>query len=492
MSPRPPRKWQVFACLTILGLVLTSNIESSAERAFMQEDDLIPVDFPVFYLGGKVALQRGATPLYYPPADRSRGYTLLYKYADDATPWAQMARAEGLGQVLQFTNPPFSAVLMAPLALMSWHGAYILWQIITLLLACGQYLPGLATTSFQTEFETFVMMFAAACFFFPLRNTLVFGQANVTILFLWTSGCVPSQNGKRRWLLACASPWGRYLKVSPVVAVPLLALRRQWRWLAAYVVGVGAFTGASVWALGWQTNKTWLTAIYPSISSGLGNYDNRSFAGLVDALCGPKYFANLTAATEWPVPHGLSMFEKACSLAIGLGFIFWCWRKRQDAKGLVDELILLPLVYLLAAPFSWPHHFVFALLPLTYLWAKAREATTRRIGGALPQHTGPGNRTPHVRRSLHLRGKPYPHHRGNRPMAGGHLRYYLGGYAHVPRSQVFDPQPACTQTPVPLIVQTPATAWDFRSKLLPRDPPARRPTWKIAKSPPSSRKSPTS
>ena len=66
-------------------------------------------------------------------------------------------------------------------------------------------------------------------------------------------------------------------------------------------------------------------------------------------------------------------------MAIGLGFIFWCWRKRRDAKGLIDELILLPLVYLLAAPFSWVHHFVFALLPLAYFWAKASEATSAEL-----------------------------------------------------------------------------------------------------------------
>jgi hypothetical protein len=102
-------------------------------------------------------------------------------------------------------------------------------------------------------------------------------------------------------------------------------------------------------------------------------------AGLVDALCGPPYFANLVNAMQWRVPPGLSLFEKACSLAMGLGFIFWCWRKRRDAKGLIDELILLPLVYLLAAPFSWAHHFLLAALPLTYLWAKAREATTGEL-----------------------------------------------------------------------------------------------------------------
>ena len=111
----------------------------------------------------------------------------------------------------------------------------------------------------------------------------------------------------------------------------------------------------------------------------MGNIVNRSFAGLVDALCGPKYFASLTNAIQWPVPQGLALFEKACSLAIGLGFIFWCWQKRKDAKGLIDELILLPMVYLLAAPFSWPHHFLLAVLPLTYLWAKARAATSAEL-----------------------------------------------------------------------------------------------------------------
>jgi hypothetical protein len=64
---------------------------------------------------------------------------------------------------------------------------------------------------------------------------------------------------------------------------------------------------------------------------------------------------------------------------MGLGFIYWCWRKGRDARGLIDELILLPLVYLLAAPFSWPHHFALAILPLMYFWMKAREATSSEL-----------------------------------------------------------------------------------------------------------------
>jgi hypothetical protein len=375
---KKPDLWRTLAFLTILGLALLANFQSLAERAFRTEDDLIPVDFPVFYLGGKVALQRGATPLYYPPPNRSKGYTLLYENAGDATPWAQMARANGFPQILQFTNPPFSAVVMAPLAKLPWQWAYVIWQSLIIILAAGATFLALKLVPSASGLETFTLMFIAVCFFFPIADNLVFGQVNVTILFLWTLGVYLLSRQKPVASGFCFA-LGTAIKIFPVAAVPLLAIRRQWRWLAAYVAGVLALTGISTWWLGWQTNLIWLTKIYPSISSGLGNNINRSLAGLIDVLCGPKYFATAYTATEWPVPHGLNLFEKVCGMAIGLGFIFWCWRKRKDAKGLVDELILLPLIYLLAAPFSWPHHFVLALLPLTYLWAKAREATTSEL-----------------------------------------------------------------------------------------------------------------
>lgn len=367
------RRWHVFACLTILGLALLANIENAGDRAFATDNELIPVDFPVFYMGGKVALQRGATPLYYPPADRREGYKLLYAFANDASPWAQMARANGFPQIRQFTNPPFSALLMAPLAMMPWPWAYLLWELITILLAAATVFLAVKLIPLERNFEMFALMFAALCFFFPFRNTLVCGQMNVSILFLWTLGVYLL---KRQWPAPSALCFalGTVLKISPVVAVPFLALRRQWRWLAAYVVGVFSFTGISIWRFGWRTHLIWFTAIYPSISSGLGNIYNRSLAGLLDALCGAPYSVPPALHSEWPVPPGLSLFEKACSLALVLGFFLWCWRKRKDSKGLIDELILLPLVYLLAAPFSWAHHFVFAVLPLAYLWAKARRA----------------------------------------------------------------------------------------------------------------------
>ncbi len=378
MNPSKPGKWCIFAFLTILGLALTSSFESSADRAFATEGDLFPCDFAVFYIGGKVALQRGATPLYYPTALRSEGYTLLCTFANAATPWARMGRENGFPRILQFTNPPFSAVLMAPLAMIPWRWGYLIWEFIIVILTAASIFLTLRLTPSEPRLEIFALMLAAVFFFFPVKLTLIFGQVNVSILFLWTLGVYLLQR-ERPVASALCFALGTVLKVAPVFAVPLLVLRRQWRWLAAYVAGVAAFTGISIWRLGWQSHVTWVTAIYPDISSGVGNPSNRSLAGLIDALCGPKYFATLSTEAEWPIPPGLSLAEKALSAAIILGFFFWCWRKRRDAKGLTDELIILPLVYLLAAPFSWHHHFTLAVLPLAYLWAKTREATTSEL-----------------------------------------------------------------------------------------------------------------
>jgi hypothetical protein len=75
----------------------------------------------------------------------------------------------------------------------------------------------------------------------------------------------------------------------------------------------------------------------------------------------------------------LCLFYKACGVAAILVFLFWCWKKSKDASGVIDELIVLPLVCLLVAPFAWGHHFLLAVFPLTYLWARSREATDAEV-----------------------------------------------------------------------------------------------------------------
>ena len=305
MTSREPGKWYVFACLMILGLSLLASIESAAERAVTNNDILNPIDFEVFYLGGKVALQRGAISLYTPPADRSQGYTLLYKFADPATSWAKLARANGFSEMLQFTNPPFSAVIMAPLALLPWRWGYLIWQCVIIILTATSIFLTLKLLPSGARLETFAWMFGAVCFFFPFKSTLVFGQVNASILFVWTLGV---------YLLhrRTADGFGLVLRLgdgSEDCARGCCAAPR----FAPSVAVAGRVRGGGDWlyrdfhlAIGLATNLTWLTADLPGHLSRGGKRLQPLACRARDVLCGPRYHANLMADTEWPVPYGLS------------------------------------------------------------------------------------------------------------------------------------------------------------------------------------------
>jgi len=391
VKPKGPRLWYVCVFLTLLVLTLMTNFENSAERAYTTEEDLVPIDFPVFYIGGKIALQNGAQPLYYPPADRSQGYRLLHSRVDDSTAWAQVARASGFSHTLVYTNPPFSALVMAPFAKMPWQQAYLAWQLLIITMTAAAIFLTLKLVPSESLLATFSITVAAVCCFSPFRDNLILGQVNALVLFLWVLG-VYLLNRRQPIASALCFALGTVIKLAPAVAVPLLALRRQWRWLVAYAVWVIVLTGISVWRLGWQNNLTWLTAVYPGISCGVGNSDNRSLPGLIDALYAP----GCVVSSQCPVPAGLCLFYKAFGVAAILVFLFWCWKRSKDASGVIVELTVLPLVCLLVAPFSWGHHFLLAVFPLTFLWASAREATdvemitlslsTLALGTVLPNY----------------------------------------------------------------------------------------------------------
>ena len=362
------RFWYVCAFLTLLVLGLAATFQDSVHRAFVKEDSLTPADFPVYYVAGKMALAKLGQPLYYVPADRP--WNWWYLPVDGSTPWTEVAHSIGFSGTFPFITPPFSAVMMAPFARLPWRAAYLAWQlVIAIFMAAAIYLT--LRMAWAGEWvAAFCVFLAAALCFDPFRRNLMLGQIDAPILFLWAAGVYLLHRHQRMASALCMA-LGTVIKVAPAFAVPLLVIRRQWRWLAGYAVCAMGFTGLSVWRVGWQNHMIWLKKVYPALSCGIGVLDNRSLPGLIDLFspgCLPAGFC--------PVPGGVCMFNKVAGLAVGLGFFYWCWRKSKDAQGLAHELTLLPLVFLLVSPWSEHHHYLLAILPLTYLWAKSREAGT--------------------------------------------------------------------------------------------------------------------
>jgi hypothetical protein len=209
--------------------------------------------------------------------------------------------------------------------------------------------------------------FVVAILFHPFRLVLNYGNIDVVMLFLWVLGVFLLSRGRVRssafWLA-----FGTMIKLSPIYAIPLFALRRQWRWLAWYGVWSVALLIVSVWGVGWQNLGLWTRQVAPAMACGIKGWGNFSLAGLVLGFYQPQIrFANLA------VPAGWCLVNKTLSGICYGAFLLWCWSKRRDSQGLIVELSLLPLVVLLVSPITWMQYYVLAALPLTFLWVRSRD-----------------------------------------------------------------------------------------------------------------------
>jgi hypothetical protein len=138
---------------------------------------------------------------------------------------------------------------------MPWQQAYLTWQLLIITMTAAAIFLTLKLVPSESLLATFSITFAAACCFRPFKENLIMGQVNVLVLFLWVVG-VYFLNRRQPIASALCFALGTVIKVARAVAVPLLALRRQWRWLVAYGVWLIALTGISVWRLGWHGRTT--------------------------------------------------------------------------------------------------------------------------------------------------------------------------------------------------------------------------------------------
>jgi len=393
------RVWNICAAVVVLGLALSSIVQDSFHRSYRNNvPPGVPLDFPHYYMAGRLArLKPPANLLYYPPVGYiARSYTELR--TDATTPYGSPSSGGGLPDrpiTLPFDAPPFSALVMEPLAFLPWQAAYFVWQLLCVFMMMASLYFALRLPQDRPPSMLVMTIGLGVVFLFsPFRQALALGNIDVFLLFLWVLGGFFLRRGR---VIASASCFalGTAIKVSPVFAFPLLAMRRQWRWLASYGVVSTVLLALSVWRVGWWNHVVWAGQVAPALSLGIKWFGNRSLPGFIFGLGEPQRLL-----TALPGPPGLCLFNKALSVGCYSAFLTWCWRQRRDSKGLLFEIILLPLIVLLVSPISWTQYYVLAVLPLTYLWLRSREqavavskldlilltGSTLTFGSALPEY----------------------------------------------------------------------------------------------------------
>lgn len=304
---------------------------------------------------------------------------------DGATLYNQSFQAQGI--TLPFTYPPLSALVFAPLALVSSSVGYAIFTVLSVLALFATTMivlhalageateaavrGGFTATRRQITLAALLVLPLAA-WLWPVTHTLEFGQINVILMLMVAAD-----------LLLPRTPWPRgmmvglaaALKLTPAVFGLYFLLRRQWGPALTSVV-----SGLGVSALAWlvlptDSKQYWTETISdPSRIGGLAYSANQSLRGMIARF------------TDDPLQTGLWYVLAALTVII----IVVVMVRLLSAGAYTAAVCTNALLALLVSPVSWAHHWVW-LLPLMLvvgvsLWTQVagKQTGPKMIPGVIP------------------------------------------------------------------------------------------------------------
>jgi hypothetical protein len=363
-------------------------------------------DFFVYYVAGRVVRGLSTAPLYQVDTVRSEvpGAPIetlnpSLRRAPEGSPWAEAFREAGLSgvQTQFYLYPPMFALLVEPLAGLRPAPALAVWQALTLLALIGSLWLALSCLSQPPPIlPSLVIATLGAISFYPLVETLHWGQVGVFILFLWSAGAYSLRRGRQVASAFCIA-LGTLVKLTPAALVPVMLMRRQWRWLAAYAGWLFLLTAVAVAALGLPVHRTFLSQVMPALTQGAPLASNQSIGTLVQFAYLGRVLETLPDALNARFPAALGLLSKIIAGGIFAAFLLGIRRRSAGDTHLVAEFITTAVLATVLSPLSWRHGYVLTILPLVYYWARYTRSTpagslgvalfaaTLLIGSVIPQ-----------------------------------------------------------------------------------------------------------
>ncbi|HZI95022.1 MAG TPA: glycosyltransferase family 87 protein [Patescibacteria group bacterium] len=326
---------------------------------------------------------------YYTSATAVRtGQAGQFLYSDPARmnlgllpdqPWVEFATSHGVPHPSAYIYPPFLAVALAPLTLLPYHEANLLWfGLNTLLLAASIVL--LLSLGRQLLGRLDPLACAAVIFvclnFFPTVRAMQCGQAGFVLLFLTAGGLIALVR-RRDPLAGLCLALAAAIKLTPLLLIVWLAWagrRRAAAWGAALFAG---FTACSLAVVGWSNGLLYVTGFLPVLSRGAATYANQSINGFLNRMLTDQSMAVFGFSDE---PGSVWLLTRLfAGLLLGAAFALtrpgWLGRPTADLLGeaerrtqlLASGYALVTLSSLLVSPISWEHHYVLALVPLSVM-----------------------------------------------------------------------------------------------------------------------------
>ena len=384
-SPPLPSRWNTscrwWGCVTVLILLASAFLQHEYQVFTQVQQAPSPVapDFGVYYVAGLIARAGNGGQLYSVNpglTKEEQARKLVYGKVPPDTELARIAAQTTQTRITYYTYPPFFAWAFDPITHLKPRVAYFAWRSLSaLMLLLAIYL---VIVSLQTEagLGTFVVAAVGGLSFFPFSEVLFEGQVGCLILFLWSLGFYFMQT---RRTVSCAASFaaGSLVKVTPGIVVPMLLIRRQWRWLIAYCVAGALLVLVTLPRVGWNAYWTYATKVFPTLSAGVEGYPLKSIGSVLRNLYLGR--ATFSPTDPWQVPLALRLFISLANLALLAIVLFYFYKTRESSpRVLAQEFAILALVSLMISPVTWRHHYVLAILPLLCAWVHSRRAAGAR------------------------------------------------------------------------------------------------------------------
>jgi alpha-1,2-mannosyltransferase len=265
--------------------------------------------------------------------------------------WAgqQAARGAALyasGGPYNFTYPPFAASLfrLGAAAPEGWLAAVITaGSISALVVLCWQTL-GAARVPRRPE--TVFAVTALALLTWPVDYTLHLGEVNLIVAALVGTDLLARRDGG--WWQGIATGLAAGIKLTPLIFVVYLLLTRR---IQAGITAAATFAVTilvGVVLLPVQSRAFWLDGAFgnPSRVGNPANPSNQSLSGAIARLAG-----GLDGVRGWWL---------AAALLTGLaGIAVAAWAHRRGRR--LAGVVCCAITGLLVSPFSWTHHWVWAV-----------------------------------------------------------------------------------------------------------------------------------
>jgi alpha-1,2-mannosyltransferase len=276
---------------------------------------------------------------------------------------------------VQFTYPPFAAVIFAVGSALSWTAmrwAMTLASLAALGLSLWLVFGALGYRDRPAvRLGATLGVSALALATEPVQQTLALGQVNLLLMLLvvadlLTAGAL-TPGGQTRWWHGIGIGIAAGVKLTPLIFIPYLLLIRRYR-QAATATAVFAATAALGYALLPRDSSTyWAHGLFLKANRivFLGTRGNQSLRGVLTRLAG--------SVSEGTVPWIAAAILVAVA---GLGAAALLYPARQP----VPAMLACALTGLLVSPLSWDHHWVWVapgIALLAHLGAVARRRAAR-------------------------------------------------------------------------------------------------------------------